>query len=1806
MKTREQLVLRKNHRFLIQNIDIKVVVECLYEKQVLSLDDKERIPVDATNDDQVDKLLKILPRKHNAYQILLDCVDDHIREKLQQCTITEDEIRKEDQLLDDLVRGILNDIFCCEEKANVSVSALEDEVRQQVIEYGREYRLKQDHLQGLVLSTFDTVSLGRRGGRSKRTHVYKNLSWRQKDSESDGNDSGDEDAHTSQVQSSPCIEEMDVDEICDVLEKFDLGADRFNRKILTIFKNEKVDGKIFKCLDSDDTKEILQEFSFRDRKNLLIIRDELIESEKTGKPVTSVNKQQKGKAKIKNTEPKGHFRESFRKFEAPVGHLDNYRKSAVIRTSITRPHNLIEPVHLFLNKTPKTPVERVKWIAEETVRFASACMNERTNGTIHFGVEQKANSECLEGEIIGIDVEKDSCKRAIYQAITSHFYEDQIELALNCIRPVEFIDVNNVDSSGGQLVVVEVDIVPNSTLLKDEAVYVKFDEEGMVIFRLLNDDPHPSSLTDEQIRQYMRSKKELSIYRKQQEEIPKTVPIQENLRQKFLNLFCGGCETLTEEMYPIIFLSPLECNTVHNFAESFQFVNDIEPCVIFDFSSSSVVDGMYHFIEIEKEQVVKVLTTENFDKNSDENKEDHERRNHLFDDLRTSALRPWVFCNGYDVMEEQPMDVLEWKRNRSEGFKEALRFYGDEVPSGRAMVIFLLLSKNYDVLLEAAEEVILKFQDQWMLLSPSEDIANSLISELLRRQSIDEKTMSERCIVGLPWNHVNIMLQNLVSNNKRGSCEIATSKGAFCYLRDKVRNEMCDLEILSMNECDDTEITMDKQKLEKHSREAQESFFRGHEATWWNYWFGSDHILQRSQHSKLMNILTEALNGHQHDDDCRVAIVNLMHQPGAGGTTSAKQLLWDSRRMYRCCIVKQITDQTCDQIALLRNYDDPSNPKPPIVLLDNCDEENVQNLYASLENRARVAARRSETTPFSCFCVLLLCTRRTNLPKKIDDSVVLLKHELEPRELDWFNKKYESLEQKYQNENGVNPRLLISFNILKENFNKEYITRTVQQYVDSIGIQEEQFLLLYLAMMNSYDIDFQSIPISAFDTMMSPESNRGVISFGLVSPQRQRSKRRWESNMSQPLQVLLNRSSRGGLGTNLQALSIINKLFAREIFKFLQKKLEKETSDAMLFFLSSPVFINQNRSVDQVKKIVKDILKKREQLENGKKETFSPMLLEICSKEDPDKAAAVLLKGFNMTKDPMIAQQIARLYMSFKNWEDATKYSKIATHLKPKNSYLWDTYGLVFKNQLQEKYECCLQQGTELSMNETREVIKLANTGIGIFHKEQSVSEQEKHASANDAGYYNEVHLVILLLDLLKVSSPIKGNKLHAILVDKELQYEKVGIPDFDRETFEYLRTLRFHIDAAMRKIEDKTTQLKNSAVKNAYLIKSGFAYRTLTRLRENVDSYFGEDTDEVPEHLSEKDKADFRRRRIRKLGGRSLANILELRREQEGEQKLELIFTHLQAILKTEENIEAFDIKSFISVAIVLHITKTRCNPYPFEDLVALSRRLYIIQSDSADELPYLEVFLYLMMLHWPTENRGQLQLYPIGKLPDAMQKWKTAFQKNHPRQMDGNQYRMKRETTYFFLGKGQGYDEIVYYEELHNSHTGRYYKGDTVWSQPQNIERLKRLDGILIKDGTEVSVEIKTAGGNKTQIVIPTGTHIGQRSLWQKRVYFYLGFTWLGPKAFDVTQDDRKSSDSEARFHSKTRKTASKNVPLQPEPDVAQQILGIHKSLKNIEHLKGMNGRSEREENLIKREPELRKRLEFLIKSRQELFQY
>lgn len=52
----------------------------------------------------------------------------------------------------------------------------------------------------------------------------------------------------------------------------------------------------------------------------------------------------------------------------------------------------------------------------------------------------------------------------------------------------------------------------------------------------------------------------------------------------------------------------------------------------------------------------------------------------MIDDLKETPTKPWIFCNGHGPSMKEPLSLFDWKQQRIEGFKEAVRFFSSEIP----------------------------------------------------------------------------------------------------------------------------------------------------------------------------------------------------------------------------------------------------------------------------------------------------------------------------------------------------------------------------------------------------------------------------------------------------------------------------------------------------------------------------------------------------------------------------------------------------------------------------------------------------------------------------------------------------------------------------------------------------------------------------------------------------------------------------------------------------------------------------------------------------------------------------------------------------------------------------------------------------------------------------------------------------------------------------------------------------------------------------------------------------------------------
>ncbi|CAK6984462.1 sterile alpha motif domain-containing protein 9-like, partial [Scomber scombrus] len=135
--------------------------------------------------------------------------------------------------------------------------------------------------------------------------------------------------------------------------------------------------------------------------------------------------------------------------------------------------DLIEPCHEYKGFTNTTDETKMSKFTDEVIRFAAACMNSRTNGTIHFGVGDKP--QFTHGQVLGVVVEdKEAYDNELKSAIDRSFEFKHKQAAQMCIKPPRFVGVLNKNMTSSDKCVIEVDIVPESVIC-GENIYHTFN-----------------------------------------------------------------------------------------------------------------------------------------------------------------------------------------------------------------------------------------------------------------------------------------------------------------------------------------------------------------------------------------------------------------------------------------------------------------------------------------------------------------------------------------------------------------------------------------------------------------------------------------------------------------------------------------------------------------------------------------------------------------------------------------------------------------------------------------------------------------------------------------------------------------------------------------------------------------------------------------------------------------------------------------------------------------------------------------------------------------------------------------------------------------------------------------------------------------------------------------------------------------------------------------------------------------------------------------------------------------------------------
>ena len=454
----------------------------------------------------------------------------------------------------------------------------------------------------------------------------------------------------------------------------------------------------------------------------------------------------------------------------------------------------------------------------------------------------------------------------------------------------------------------------------------------------------------------------------------------------------------------------------------------------------------------------------------------------------------WVFPNGrHDLQEriEDKLSDMDWMRERSNAVLNTVRFFSDPgvIPPGRAVVVFLLLSsEDAMVMAQIFREFYTSksFQDlrHFTVIAENPEVMHEWITYLDAQKLVASKNMSDRCLSGVSWQEVSTYMLRLLGTCETRLPEMPMSPKGNCQLMKKHQSMWSDIAIVAKNECENTSMDESNLGFLDFVHEKESRFYQGHEVDWWNFYLsderlnngrGFNHVLERKSFKTLHSHVQKEVFAPQGKRANHISMVTVFHEPGSGGTTVAKNVLWKLHRDFRCAVINRLTNDTVNQIMAFRRYgyEQSANPGRVVLLLENQDSESMRVFLVSLERETSYI--RDDGLAF-----LLIHCKRTNEPEKLqkieeNKQCVAVQHKLTTEESIWFKQKTEELEKRNVFSEKYSPELLLAFMVMKTECNPTYLKNVVKGILPNITenspkeLQNAVNLLKYISAVHMYN-----------------------------------------------------------------------------------------------------------------------------------------------------------------------------------------------------------------------------------------------------------------------------------------------------------------------------------------------------------------------------------------------------------------------------------------------------------------------------------------------------------------------------------------------------------------------------------------------------------------------------------------------------------------------------------------------------------------------------------------------------------------
>ncbi|XP_039543158.1 sterile alpha motif domain-containing protein 9-like [Pimephales promelas] len=1393
----------------------------------------------------------------------------------------------------------------------------------------------------------------------------------------------------------------------------------------------------------------------------------------------------------------------FRTFNDNDEHF-SYIKHAVLLPE-TGIDNLITPCHEYksLENACKLEPRKLKIkFANEVIRFACACMNMRANGTIHFGVMDKTKTSYKHGEIIGFPIED---KEVFEEALDyiEHCFPTQHSDARKCIKPPKFIKVIDRDSQP-QNWIVEVDVVPIVNVVRKKmysARIPKFNEkankveyEQKAYYQRVG--PNTTRITEDELVSFIQALKDIDQKRECEEnQNPIQANVKEDLGRKLLVLLTHGKKYMDKTLRYIIVSNRFDQENLQNI----KFLAHMNIFCVFDFDPDSKSSGLCH--NYQEHHAVNLHFLRDYDHR--ENTAELVKKLQLFD--RTS----WIFCNGRNdyIGDECPCDAKTWIKNKKKLLKRAISVICNEILPKRSFAVLFILTSDFE------QPLVDTFHEFYAEMSGHEDIV--IISESrenykkwsnLAQVSCSTDVLEQISIVGMQMSHVDATIQSIQLTSVQATRHLPVSNNGLCFLKPVDEDSMLSLEVVRVDQCDETNVNfMEQEQIQKIER----YFYQGGKIDWLNMWLADRNqcgeIIKRDAYAEINKMLEDL----EQTDSLKRSIenINIYHQPGSGGSTVARQILWNWRKKVRCAVVKQLYQAAtvCEHAVQLWNYEevDKNSCLPVLLLLEDCNVNYQDDLRRELSNAVTTMKISSLK-----LCFIILCCKRSLDPERMCKTLplrtVAVTHKLSPTEKKLFSKKAEALKPKFEAE------FILTLVLMSKEFEQSYVTDCVKKCVKEIDHSSLQTQLIkFVALLNSH-IEDSYLSVSHCEAFLGLG-----IHFDKSDQMAECPESSWADEVRhQTFENSLSEQARfffiqlKSSETHIFSVRIIHNLIAKEILK--QLSSYQSQSEIAMSLLKDKVLFDHRFGREEFRKFIRDLFIKRTKKSKGDPNDswFSPLIEHVSETEDLEKAIDLLKEAYTrFDEDAFVAQQLARLLYENKCFEEAEIWAKRAKSRLPQHTYILDTLGQVYKKWFYGKHDA-INQKDHIQPEDVTDIIDTALKGIITFRESEKCPQSQTVCLNNS--YFGEVDIGCRLLELLSyvdIFSTSEGKRklMNYLLTDyipKEVEktWQKFhgllkGMKDSIRNALECISEDLARFQNYSSEDEEEFDEGEPETVNNPrkWLLRKSAVYAKLF-ISCDIADIGASDTNTVTPLM--------RQMKSFQLGGGNVTTILYLlsdKKKQRAGEKLEEIISLFPANLKRD--LDQTELINFIFCQIALSCASPGSGKIlAIEELQDLSRQFC---SEKRTALPDT-TYLLLSLLFWPEDPRSNIATNVIKTLHRYSEIKSAASRKG-------------RIFTHFLLGKARGLNKIVHKSTIEKFCKGTLserrlkWKGGEVWTNPDVVKVLKRVTGYT--DSGNLFVRVSDQSNIR---VIPLFNASLPSS--NENVTFYLGFSLHGVVAFDI----------------------------------------------------------------------------------------